>query len=137
MGVDADIDGEDEIDGVGQKGEIEVEEGGEAGADKHEAFVDAVDGVVDVVAVDGALAVEDPREGAVEGIAVPVDYKTEGAEPEPLDVVVGEDESDGYDEGSEGAHNGEHVGGYPAGLTLGKPHKYFLFSGVDERGLYS
>ena len=86
VGVDADVDGEDKVDGVGQQGKVEMEEGREACADEHEAFVDAVDGVVDIVAVDGALAVADTCQGAVERVAKPVDKQSEGTEPEPLHV---------------------------------------------------
>ena len=132
VGVDAHVDGQDKVDGKSQEGELEVEEGGEAGTDEHEALVDAVDSVVDIVAVDGTLAVADTCKGAVERVAEPVDDQTGRAEPEPLYAPAGESEADGHHEGAECAHGGEHVGGDPSGQPFGYPYQGFLFQTVDE-----
>ena len=115
--------------------QIEVQERGEAGTDEHESLIEAVHRVVDIVAVDGTLAVVDAGQGAVQRVAIPVDNHAEGTEPEPLDAVVGKDKADGHNEGTEGAQGGEHVRRDPAGLPLGQPYKGFLFKGVDYGGL--
>ena len=75
--IDAYVDSEGQINGKGKQGQIEVQERGKAGTNEHEPFVYAVNSVVNVVAVDGSLAVANACQGAVERVAKPVDDKTE------------------------------------------------------------
>ena len=114
-----------------------MDESGEAQSDEHQALVDAVDRVVEVIAVDGALGVADPCEGAVERVAVPVDHEAEGCQPEEVDVLVHEHVARGDHQRSEEAYARQHVGGHPFRLVVCEPHQNLLLGGIEYGSLNS
>ena len=81
VGVDADVDGHEEVEDEDGQRQVEVHQWRQACPDEHQGFVDAVDGVVEVVAEDGPLGVADAGQGAIEGVAVPVHHQACHAEP--------------------------------------------------------
>ena len=137
VGVDTDIDGQEKIQNEHRKGEVQIHQRRQAGTDEHEGLVDTVHRVVEVVAVEGPLAVAHTRQGAVERVAVPVDHQSRRTQPQPANAVVREGEPQAGEERSEDTHHREHVGGDPLRLPPGKPHQGFLLHPVEERGLYA
>lgn len=54
-------------------------------------LVYAIYRVVEIVTVDRSLGLADSGKSAVKGVAVPVDYEAEAAEPKEVDVHAAED----------------------------------------------
>ena len=135
VAVDIHVDAECQVRHQDTRHEGHVHERGKAHAGKHNAFVDNVHVVVDKEAVGLPLGVPHAGETAVQRVAEPVHHETEGGEPQPVQIQVGERIAGGDDEGAHEADEGELVGGHPGRQALCQPDQQFLFVCVEDRCL--
>ena len=72
MCVDAYVDGHQKVHDQREQGYFKVDETGETYSDEDHHFVDAVDGVVDIISIYRPLRLADAGKGTVKRVAVPV-----------------------------------------------------------------
>ena len=135
MRVDAHVDGQQQIEHKYSQREREMDEARKSETYEHQAFVDAVDRMVKIIAVYRPLSVAHSGESAVKRIPVPVDHESQRSEPEEADILIDQYVACGDHQCAEEAYGREYVRSHPLRLTLRQPHENFLLGGVQYGGL--
>ena len=77
MGIDADIDGHQQVKNQRKHSYFDVHQSRQTDSDENHHFVDGVDGVIEVVAIDRPLSLAHSGESAVQRVSVPIDDKAQ------------------------------------------------------------
>ena len=101
----------------------------QSGADKHQALVDAVKHMIEIIAVYRTLMLAHTGERTVQRISKPVDYKSKRGQPKEIYIPGGKHKSGRNDHRTDKADCRQQIGGSPLGESFRYPYQnLFLYS---------